>query len=185
MVVRVAVRQRGSTETVKNRPAMMGIFATLDELLAALKAVQAGSFTVDTVYSPIPLHEIGEALGVKRSPVRFFTLTGGLLGIMIGVGLVIYTSLQWKFIVSGKPVIPLVPAVIVGFEFCVLVAIIFNLLGLLVNTRLPRLRLPDHHDPRFTRDRFGLLVLYAASERERLSSILVECGAEETHEATG
>jgi hypothetical protein len=166
------------------QPALMAIFSTLDALLATLESVQAGGFRVDTVYSPVPRHEIGEALGVKRSPVRFFTLTGGILGILTGVGLVIYTSAQWKFIVGGKPVIPVVPAVIVGFEFCVLVAIIFTLAGLLINTRLPRLRLPDHHDPRFTGNRFGVLVPCPADQREALSKILMESGAEEVHEVT-
>jgi hypothetical protein len=100
------------------------------------------------------------------------------------VGLVIYTCLQWKFIVSGKPIIPLIPAVVVGFEFCVLVAILFTFLGLLLNARLPQLRLPDHHDPRFTRDRFGLLVPCAEGERATLAAMLRECGAEEIHDAS-
>jgi hypothetical protein len=167
------------------QPAMLGIFATLDQLLAALRAVKAGSFKVHTVYSPVPRHELGAELDLPRSPVRFFTLTGGILGILTGIGLTVYTCIQWKFIVSGKPVIPWIPAVIVGFEFCVLVSIIFNLLGLLVNARLPRLRLPDHHDPRFTCDRFGLMVLCTESERETLSRMLLENGAEEVHEAAG
>jgi hypothetical protein len=167
------------------QPSMLAVFANLDELLVALKTVRDQGFTIHTVYSPVPRHEIGEAMGVKTSPVRFFTLSGGILGFMAGVGLVIYTCLQWKFIVSGKPIIPLIPAVVVGFELCVLLAILFNMLGLLLNAGLPRLRLPDHHDPRFTRDRFGLLVPCAEGERATLSAMLRECGAEEIHDASG
>lgn len=165
------------------QPAMVAVFAALDELLAALRTLQAANFKVHTVYSPVPRHEIVEALELPTSPVRFFTLTGGILGICIGVSLVIYTSVQWNFIVSGKPVIPWIPAVIVGFEFCVLVAILFNMMGLLLKTRLPKLRRPDHHDPRFTQDRFGLVVLCAETERDTVSKMLLECGAEEIHEA--
>jgi hypothetical protein len=164
-------------------PAMVAIFTALDGLLAALKALRASSFKIHTVYSPIPSHEIGEVLELPTSPVRFFTLTGGVLGLLTGFGLTVYTCLQWKFIVSGKPVIPWIPAVVVGFEFTVLIAILFNFLGLLLNARLPRLRRPDHHDPRFTQDRFGLVVLCAESEREMLAKMLLECGAEEIHEA--
>ena len=165
------------------QPAVMASFATVDELLAALKALKTGSFKVHTVYSPIPIHEVGEVLDLPRSPVRFFTLAGGILGILAGMALTVYTSLQWGFIVSGKPVIPWIPAVIVGFEFCILIAILFNLLGLLTQAGLPRFTLPEHYDSRFSRDRFGLLVLCPAGERETLSTMLRECGAEEVHEA--
>ncbi|HAA03202.1 MAG TPA: hypothetical protein DCZ69_11845 [Syntrophobacteraceae bacterium] len=165
------------------QPALVAVFAAVDELLAALDALKTGRFTVHTVYSPVPLHEIGDVLDLPRSPVRFFTLTGGILGILAGMGLTVYTCLQWKFIVSGKPVIPWIPAVVVGFEFCILIAILFNLIGLLTQTRLPKLRRPEHYDPRFSRDRFGLLVLYPEGERQTLSTMLRECGAEEVHEA--
>jgi len=164
------------------QPAMMAVFAAVDELLVAVKALKTGSFKIHTVYSPVPLHEIGEVLDLPTSPVRFFTLAGGILGILTGMALTIYTCLQWKFIVSGKPVIPWIPAVVVGFEFCILIAILFNLAGLLTQARLPRLRLPEHHDPRFTRDRFGLLVLCSETERPTLANMLRECGAEEVHE---
>ena len=40
---------------------------------------------VDTIFSPIPSHEINEALGLKPSPVRYFTLFGGILGIVSNV----------------------------------------------------------------------------------------------------
>ncbi len=166
------------------QPAMMAIFTRLDALLAALKALRAGDFQVHTVYSPVPHHEISELLALPTSPVRFFTLTGGILGLLTGFGLTVYTCLQWKFIVSGKPIIPWIPAVVVGFEFTILIAILFNFTGLLVKARLPRLRRPDHYDPRFTDDRFGLLVLCPESERQTLSAMLQEHGAEEVHEAS-
>jgi hypothetical protein len=163
---------------------MMAIFSALDELLAALQAVRVGSFRVHTVYSPVPRHEIRELLKLPTSPIRYFTLTGGILGLLTGFSLTIYTVLQWKFIVSGKPIIPWIPAVVVGFEFTILIAILFNLAGLLINARLPGIRRPDHFDPRFTHDRFGLVVLCSEDEREKLSKLLRECGAEEIHEAT-
>jgi hypothetical protein len=179
----MATHRQWRIEAMATQPAVMAIFAAVDELLAALKTLKTGSFKVHTVYSPVPLHQIGEVLDLPRSPVRFFTLTGGILGILMGMGLTMYTCLQWEFIVSGKPVIPWIPAVVVGFEFCILIAILFNFIGLLTQARLPNLRLPEHHDPRFTRDRFGLLVLCSETERATLSKMLRECGAEEVHEA--
>jgi hypothetical protein len=165
------------------QPALMAIFVAVDELIAALKASKTSSFKVHTVYSPVPLHEIGEVLDLPRSPVRFFTLAGGILGILMGMALTVYTCLQWEFIVSGKPVIPWIPAVVVGFEFCILIAILFNFVGLLTQARLPKLCRPEYYHQGFSRDRFGLLVLCSENERDTLSKMLRDCGAEEIHEA--
>jgi hypothetical protein len=168
---------------MSGKPALMGIFSYLDDLLNALKAVKERDVKIDTVYSPIHRHEIIDALGLKQlSTVRFFTLAGGILGVLTGIGLVVYTSLQWKLIVGGKPVIPTVPTVIVAFEFCILFSILFNLLGWVIKSRMPKFSMPDHYDPRFTEDRFGVLVLCPEADQEEVTRILREAGAEEVHE---
>lgn len=164
------------------RTGLLGVFSYLDDLLAALRTFDKHNRPVHAVYSPVPRHEIREALGLKPSSVRYFTLTGGILGLCTGVGLLVYTCLQWKFIVSGKPVVPFVPAVVVGFEFCILLGVLFNLLGMLTRARLPQLRLSSHYDDRFSQNRFGVVVLCTAQEREDVSKVLQEAGAEEIHE---
>ncbi len=161
---------------------LLGTFSHLDELLDALGKARERGLHVDTVYSPCPRHEILEAMSAKPSSVRFFTLTGGILGVLTGVGLVIYTCLQWKFIVSGKPVVPLVPAVVVGFEFCILFSVLFTITGLLFKTRLPKLRLPAHYRERLSQDEFGLLLVCAPEESQAASQFLTEAGAKEVHE---
>jgi len=169
-------------DTMAQKQGLLGSFAYLDDLLEALKAVREQGLTIDAVYSPLPRHEIREAMRLKTSPVRYFTLTGGILGVCTGVFLVVYTVLQWRFIVSGKPIVPFVPTVIVAFEFCILLGVLFNLTGMLINLRLPKFRLPAHYDVRFNQDRFGVLVLCSESEREGVSSLLMEAGAEEVQE---
>ncbi len=168
------------------QPGVMGIYSRLDDALNAVRAATEKKFTVGTVYSPTPRHEIREALGLEElSSVKLFTLFGGLIGIVFGIGLTVYTTMQWKFIVSGKPPIPIVPTVIVAFEFCILFAILFNLAGMLIKNRLPSLRLPEYYDPRWTEDRFGVVVLCSDADREQVSGILRESGAEEVHEIRG
>jgi hypothetical protein len=161
--------------------ALMGIFAYLDDLVQALEALKRANLDF-TVFTPIPRHEIREALSMKPSPVRYFTLCGGLFGIISGLALAVFTVLQWKFIVSGKPVVPWVPFVIVAFEFCILLGVLITLTGLLINIRLPRLRLPHYYDPRFSVDRFGVLVPCTEITLEEVSMMLTEAGAEEIHE---
>jgi len=162
---------------------LVGVFEYLDDLVDALKAIREKGFKIQTVYSPVRSHEIIEALGLKPSPVRYFALVGAILGIATGFGLAIYTALQWKFIVSGKPPVPRVPYVIVGFEFCILIGVLWNLVSMWINSRLPKLRLPDGYDPRFSGDRFGVMVLCSEPDREQVAEILTEAGAEEVHDA--
>ena len=158
---------------------LIAIFSRRSGLKNALQALREKKVAVQAVYSPVPLHEVEEVLSARPSSVRYFTLTGALLGIVTGIFLSVYTSLQWNFIVSGKPVVSYVPMVIVAFEFCILLAIVFNLLGMLVNSRLPRFSIPVHYDTRFTQDRFGILVQCAESERATVTTILKAAGAEE------
>lgn len=174
------LRKKKST----TQKAMMGIFIYLGDLLEALKTLKGTGLRV-SVFSPSAQPEIKAALGLRPSPVRFYTLFGGLLGLSSGLALAVYTVIQWRFIVSGKPVIPWIPFVVVGFEFLILFGVLISFAGMLIHGRLPRLRLPSYYDPRFSNDRFGLLVYYSGIDRERITALLKEARAEEIHDVEG
>jgi hypothetical protein len=161
---------------------VMAIFAYLDDILGAIRSLRESRIEIMDVHSPLLSHEIIEALGVKRSPVRFFTLTGGILGIITGFSLAIYTAAQWHFIVSGKPPVPTIPYVIEGFEFCILLSVFFNLGGMLLLSRLPRRKLPAHYDLRITEDRFSMLLHCPEARLREIRHLLKEAGAEEIHD---
>jgi hypothetical protein len=170
----------------ENAGAVLGIFTSFDELLAAIRGLRQRNIKVHTVYSPTPRHEIGAALGLEvLSGVRFFTLVGGVTGILAAIALVAYSASRWMLIVSGKPPIPTVPLVIVAFEFLILFSILFNIAGMLIYSRLPAARLPDHYDTRFSEDHFGILVRGSDGEKETVTEILKGAGAEEVHEVKG
>jgi molybdopterin-containing oxidoreductase family membrane subunit len=81
-------------------------------------------------------------------------------------------------IVSGKPVVALVPWFIVGFEFTVLFAVFGNVLGLISQARLPRFESPPDYEERFSGDRFGVLARCQADEKDELTRFFKENGAE-------
>jgi hypothetical protein len=166
------------------KPALMAVFSYVDDLLRALKALE-NLGTECTVYSPSGASEVRQTLKKGPSPVRYYTFFGGLFGLVSGFSLAVYTVLQWKFVVSGKPVIPWIPFVIIGFEFLILCGFLISFAGLLIHAGLPRFKLPAHYDPRFSDDRFGLLVYYSGMERDTLSVLLKEAGAEEIRHVQG
>src|SRR4030095_12016128 len=72
------------------------------------------------VYSAPPNHEIEEALDQGVSPVRLFTLIGGLTGCAAGFGMTIWMSYDWPVLVGAKPIASTRPYVVIAFELTIL-----------------------------------------------------------------
>ncbi|RTZ99707.1 MAG: hypothetical protein DSY89_07910, partial [Deltaproteobacteria bacterium] len=84
---------------------------------------------------------------------------------------------RWNLIVGGKPVIALVPFVIVGFEFTILFAIFGNVIGLLTQGGLPDYQgVKADYDPRCSGGHFGVLAACPETETEQLAAYFKEKG---------
>lgn len=158
-----------------------GVFAHLDAFTRAIRALRSSGYRQFTVFSPVPRHEIEEALHGGRSPVRFFTLGGGILGGITGFVLTIWTSLHYPLITGGKPIISIPPYLIIVFELTILFGALGTILGMLLNIQLPRLSLEPGYDPRFSVDRFGVWLRCSQDDVEAVEEILRSSGAEEVH----
>ena len=135
-------------EKNSRRKSVIGLF-TKDHIAAwALKVVKADpDWSIEQVYGPIPSEAITRALNLTKSKLGYFTLAGGIIGFFSGFFLAMFTASQWKLIVSGKPVIALVPFFIVGFEFTILFAVIGNVAGLIHQMQLPDFKKQPYYDP--------------------------------------
>jgi len=160
---------------------VLGIFAHVDTTVKAIRDLRAQGFQDFTVYSPIPVEEIEAVVEENRpvSPVRLFTLIGGLTGMITGFGLTIWSALKWGLVTGGKPVVSIPPFVIIAFELTILLGGLSTLLALLVLGKLPALRRSPMYDPRFTLDRFGIAVTCDAERAPAASRCLSQAGAEE------
>lgn len=161
--------------TLKHR--VMGLFEDEDQAAAAVVDLEATPFEVEDINCPIPSHKLMHAAKVKKSRVGWYTLTGGIIGFFTGFLLAIYSSVQWDLIVGGKPVIALVPFVIVGFEFTILFAVFGNIAGLITETKLPAYKALEQHDIRVTGNYFGVVATCDQSERESLEEFFSGRGA--------
>lgn len=155
----------------------MGLFQ--DDALAAqaVKRLEATPWKVHRVHMPIPSPPIAEALKPQKSKVGWFTLVGGIIGFAFGFLLAIFTATRWNLMVSGKPVVALVPFFIVGFEFTILFAIFGNMVGLLTQMRLPGFKPPRHYDPRCSGSHFGVLAVCTDGDIQGLKTFFEENGA--------
>jgi molybdopterin-containing oxidoreductase family membrane subunit len=157
---------------------IMGLFRQEEQVVSALAALKDTAYQFERVHSPIPSHQIMAALDLKKSKVGWFTLTGGILGLISGFALAIYCSTQWNLIVSGKPIVSLIPFFIVGFEFTVLFAVFGNVIGLLTQARLPSLKKMDYYDPRCSGEHFGVLAACEPVHEDGLKDFFQQNGGE-------
>jgi molybdopterin-containing oxidoreductase family membrane subunit len=164
--------------TMPGKKYIMGLFKDEDQVVSTLAALKESAYKFQRVHSPIPSHKILAALNLKKSKVGWFTLAGGILGFISGFALAIYCSTQWNLIVSGKPIISLIPFFIVGFEFTVLFAVFGNVIGLLTQTRLPSLKGMDYYDPRCSGEHFGVLAACEPMQQDGLKDFFLQNGGE-------
>ena len=157
---------------------VMSLFEDETRAASAIDALRALPWKLEEVHSPIPSDKILRALKPKKSRVGFFTLAGGILGFFSGIGLAVYTATQWDLIVSGKPVVALIPFLIVGFEFTILFAVFGTVLGLLLQTNLPEFESLRFYDQRCSGEHFGLLVSCAPGQENDLMTFFREQGGE-------
>jgi len=160
---------------------VVGVFAHTDATVRAIRALRDRGLADFSVYMPVPVEEIEHVLehGRPVSPVRLFTLVGGLTGTLTGFALTIWSSLKWGLVTGGKPVISIPPFVIIAFELTILLGGLSTLLALLVLGRLPKFRASVGYDPRFSVDRFGVVVRCPPTMAAAARQCLTEAGAEE------
>ena len=157
---------------------VIGLFTDESRAAAAAARLRESPWELKQVFSPVPGHKLAETLQVKKSPVGYFTLCGGIIGFFLGLALAIYSATPWGLIVSGKPVVAPIPFFIVGFECTILFAVIGNVIGMLALTGLPRYDNLRYYDPRCSGSHFGILVSCASGELESLTGFFKEQGAE-------
>jgi hypothetical protein len=139
----------------------MGILAAFRELDATCEAIEElkkQKHTDLTIYTPAPRHEIEHALEPPPSPVRKFTLIGGLCGVVFGYWIAIWTSEYWPLVVGGKAIASWVPYTIIGFEVMVLVGALSTVAAMFINSRVPKITQTIGADTRFTHGDYGIFV---------------------------
>ena len=157
---------------------VMGVFRDEGLAVAAVEALAGSPWELQRVHSPIPSHRLMGALKLKKSRVGWFTLAGGIIGFFTGFALAVFTATRWNLIVSGKPIVALIPFLIVGFEFTILFSVFGNVIGLLTQTRLPEFESLAHYDPRCSGEHFGILAACNDGEQEGLAGFFREKGGE-------
>lgn len=168
----------------KPTKAVVGVFEFMDDITKAVASVKEANFEFK-VYSPFASHEIEDAAMPGKSPVRFFTAVGGLTGLTFGFSLAILTALDYPLRVSAKDIISVPGFVVIGYECTILFGALCTLLGIFSLCKLPNLFRTPGYDPRFSDNKFGLVVGCSADQVKDVESSLRRFGAEDVEVRDG
>jgi hypothetical protein len=128
---------------------------------AAHKAREAGFRKMDA-YSPMPIEELHEALGLPQTKLPFIVLCGGAIGALAGYGLEYWAStIAYPFNIGGRPLHSWPSFIVPAFETTILFSALAAVLGMILLNGLPMPYHPVFNAKRFamaSRDRFFLCI---------------------------
>ncbi len=141
---------------------LMAEFASAADLVAAAREVREAGYRHFDAYTPFPIEELDEAMGLHHTRLPFLVLIGGILGGLGGFALQYWTSVvNYPINVGGRPLFSWPAFIPVTFECTILAAGLTAVLGMLALNGLPQPYHPVFNISRFalaSRDRFFLCV---------------------------
>jgi hypothetical protein len=146
----------------KDLHGIMAEFDTAEQLVDAARQVRDAGYLKTDAFSPFPIHELDEALGIKRSILPYLCFVGGIVGLLSGLGLQYFVHvIDYPIIVGGRPHFSLPAMIPPSYELTILLAAFTAVFGMLFLNGLPRPYHPVFNVPRFalaTREKFFLMI---------------------------
>lgn len=160
-------------------------FDTATEMVDAARKVRDAGYTKTDAFSPFPLHEIDEALGIKRSILPRLVFLGGVTGLLTGLALTYFVHvIDYPIIVGGRPHFSLPAFIPPTYELTILFSAFVAVFGMLFLNGLPSPYHPLFNVPRFalaTREKFFIVIesMDPLYEHGKTRSFMETLGAQE------
>ncbi|MBB5695097.1 DUF3341 domain-containing protein [Muricoccus pecuniae] len=141
---------------------LMAEFTEAEPMTKAVRRARAAGWTRLEAYSPYPVPEAAEALGVSAAPVGLIALAAGAVGAALAAGTAWYVSVHlYPVNVGGRPLNAWPAFMPTTYLVAILWACAAALVGMLALNGLPRLNHPAFFARGFERagrDRFFLFL---------------------------
>lgn len=130
---------------------LMAEFDSAQALLDACHKVREAGYTRTDAYSPMPIHGVAEALGMKERKIAPLVLAAGATGALAGYGLQYWTSvIAYPIVYGGRPFHSWVAYIPVTFELTILFAAFTAGISMIVLNGLPQPYHPVFNNRRFS-----------------------------------
>lgn len=142
-----------SSQKKQSEPKTWGIFAEFDSpatIFRAAARVRDAGYRKWDVYSPFPIHDMNEAMGLGPSRISWIVGTCAALGASGGFFLQWWaSSVAFRLVVHNKPFDAWEQFIPITFEMSILLAGTSAVIGMLILNGLPR-----WHHPLMSKERF-------------------------------
>lgn len=159
---------------------VLGLFKEDEAAAAATITLQEAGYTNEQFNiltgSPYPEGAFGEKESSHRLYV--FPFIGALLGFSVALLLTTATQAAFPLVVGGKPILSIPPMIIIAYEGTMLGAILFTVLGIFFESRIPNLK-AGLYDPRITEGYVGIIMDVSIETVDSVEKIFRGAGAED------
>ena len=159
---------------------LLGVFEEAQQVADAMANLKGDGFPVEDldVYSgsPYPEGSFGEAEPNHR--VYVWPFIGAICGFALALLFTAGTQVSYPLVTGGKPILSIPPMTIFVYEGTMLGAIVFTVLGILFESRLPKRSL-GLYDRRITEGYIGVLVSCPEERTGRAEEVMRQAGAED------
>ena len=164
-----------------SKRSVLGLFTDENVVADAMDALKEAGYAPDTEYevltgTPYPDGTFGEAEPVHK--LFRWPLIGASCGFVIGLILTTGTQLAYPLVTGGKPILGIPPMTIIIYEGTMLGAIIFTVIGIIFESRLPRVFM-GAYSPKITERYIGVAVTTDPERIGRAEEVLRQAGAED------
>ena len=126
--------------------------------------------------TPYPEGTFGEEEPVHK--LYRWPLMGAVCGFITGILITAGTQLAYPLVTGGKPILGIPPMAIIIYEGTMLGSIIFTVIGVVFESRLPRLFM-GAYDTRITEGYIGVTVTTEEDRVGKAEEVLKQSGAED------
>ncbi len=159
---------------------VLGLFLDVDVVADTLDALKAEGYTTEEydvlTGTPYPEGTFGEAESVHK--LFRWPLLGAACGFIVAIMLTTGTQLAYPLVTGGKPILSIPPITIITYEGTMLGAILFTIIGIIWESRLPRIFM-GAYDTRITEGYIGVTVTTEEGRIARAEEVLRGSGAED------
>lgn len=117
---------------------LIATFETAPELYRAAEKIRDAGYRHWDCITPLPVHGLDKAMGLKRSIVPRISLAGGIIGFFTGMVMIWFTdAYDYPLRVGGKPFFSPMFAFPVSYELTILFTAFATIIGMFIVNGLP------------------------------------------------
>ena len=162
---------------------VVGCFDDEAVLFPAVKAVRKTGYKIHDVYTPMPIHGLDAAMGLRDTSLHTAGFIYGITGTTVAFSFITWVlTYDWPLNIGGKPYFSLPAWIPIMFELTVLFSAVGMVLTFCYLCQMAPFVKKDHFHPRATDDLFVMAIECSEKTNEQeVTDFLKNAGAIEVN----